>query len=264
MHSKEKLLLIDIGNSLIKCQLATREALLKKGKAFFTSPLDQTELRHVLKDWNYDRVMLSSVVPSATEQVLKLLKKKPFFTLKPRFGRTASEFGGIDLSQCRYSNLLGADRLAAMIGAWNLFGPKPLLVLTVGTAVTFNVVNGQGQFLGGAIAPGFVPYANAVQRHTALLPSVNLETKIYHRKFPSLVGKSTQQQMLAAAYYGWRGSVKEIIAATQKEMGGQNNTASATMFVVATGGGAASLSKDLPEIDQVVSNLALEGLRCLS
>ena len=69
---------------------------------------------------------------------------------------------------------LGKDRLCAAIGAYSLYGGKPLLVIDAGTAITIDMVNENGKFMGGCISPGFRMRANSLNTFTGRLPLVEL------------------------------------------------------------------------------------------
>ena len=91
---------------------------------------------------------------------------------------------------------LGADRLAAAVGAWMLKSGKPLLVIDCGTCVTFDYVSAAGEYLGGNISPGAFLRLQAMHEHTASLPLVEPSAE-----YPS-IGKSTAEALLAGASMG--------------------------------------------------------------
>ena len=118
-----------------------------------------------------------------------------------------------------------------------------------GTAVTFDVVDAHGDYVGGIIAPGLAAMTEYLHEKTALLPCIEI------REVNTAIGKTTEQAMLIGAVHGYRGLVRELIAELKKELKVKR------LSVVATGGYARLIAAKLPEIEAVEPNLTLEGLR---
>ena len=121
--------------------------------------------------------------------------------------------------------------------------------ILVGTAVTFDVVNSKGDYVGGIIAPGLAAMTDYLHEKTALLPKIKI------REVKNVVGKSTEHAMLVGAVHGYRGLVRELVAELKRELRAKN------LPVVATGGYAKLIAAKLPEIFAVEPALTLEGLR---
>jgi type III pantothenate kinase len=143
---------------------------------------------------------------------------------------------------------IGADRLANAVALLRLYG-APVIGVDFGTAVTFDVVNARGEFAGGVIAPGLAAMTHYLHEHTALLP------RITPREPRAIIGKSTVGAMQVGAVIGYRGLVKEILAALRRQPGMARAT------VVATGGYANLIVRHVPEIKHVNPMLTLDGLR---
>lgn len=187
-----------------------------------------------------EQVVLASVVPAATKKLLRLLPVRPLIVS-----------AGIDLGiGVRYPNKkqIGADRLANAVGVTKLYG-APAIVVDFGTAVTFDIVNARREYVGGVIAPGLASVTDYLYQRTALLPRITLAEPC------SAVGKSTVDAMRIGALVGYRGLVREILAALRREPGMKRAT------VVATGGYGDLIARKLPEIHHVNPLLTLEGLR---
>jgi type III pantothenate kinase len=187
---------------------------------------------------------LCSVVPRATPLVRKAVRalwRLPVLELTPDTLRGV----GIDYPN-PYS--IGPDRLANAVAARQCFG-APVVVVDFGTAVTFDVVDARGNYVGGIIAPGLAAMTDYLHEKTALLPKIEI------REIKSAIGKSTEHAMLVGAVQGYRGMVRELINALKIEM------KSKRLPVVATGGYAKLIAAKLPEISAVASDLTLEGLR---
>lgn len=191
-----------------------------------------------------EAVVLCSVVPRAT----------PFATRAARrlWNRVPLRLGpetvcgiGIDYPTPR---TIGPDRLANAIAARHHYG-APVVVVDFGTAVTFDVVNRRGNYVGGIIAPGLSAMTDYLHEKTALLPRIRIhETSV-------VIGKNTRQAMLSGAVHGYRGLVRELIRELKQAL------ASKQLPVVATGGYARLMAAKVPEIAAVEPLLTLEGLR---
>jgi type III pantothenate kinase len=143
---------------------------------------------------------------------------------------------------------IGPDRLANAVAAKFRFG-APVVVVDFGTAVTFDVVDAAGNYVGGIIAPGLAAMTDYLHEKTALLPKIKI------REPKNVVGKSTEHAMLVGAVQGYRGLVRELIGELKRELRAKN------LPVVATGGYAKLIAAKLPEISAVAPDLTLEGLR---
>jgi type III pantothenate kinase len=143
---------------------------------------------------------------------------------------------------------IGPDRLANAVAAKFYFG-APVIVVDFGTAVTFDVVDASGNYIGGIIAPGLAAMTDYLHEKTALLPKIKI------REVKSAIGKSTGHAMLVGAVHGYRGLVRGLLAALKRELRAKK------LPVVATGGYAKLIAAKLPEISAVMPGLTLEGLR---
>jgi type III pantothenate kinase len=191
-----------------------------------------------------DGAVLCSVVPRATPLVRKAVRtiwKFAPLELNPQSIRGV----GIDYPK---PNSIGPDRLANAVAAHARFG-APVVVVDFGTAVTFDVVDSRGNYVGGIIAPGLAAMTDYLHEKTALLPKIKI------REIKSAIGKSTEHAMLVGAVQGYRGLVRELITELKRELKTQK------LPVIATGGYAKLIAAKLPEISAVAPDLTLEGLR---
>jgi type III pantothenate kinase len=143
----------------------------------------------------------------------------------------------------------GADRVANTAAVQKLYG-GPAIVLDLGTATTFDVVSDEGEYLGGAIAPGLGISAEALVRSTARLPKVALSIP------EQAIGRSTVSAMQSGLVFGYVGLVKELVGRLKGELGGNPK-------VIATGGMAELISEWTGVIDIVNPRLTLEGIRII-
>ena len=144
---------------------------------------------------------------------------------------------------------VGADRIANSVGAFVKYG-GPCIVVDFGTAITFDVVSEQGDYLGGVIAPGIGIASEALFQRAARLPRVEI------REPQKVIGGNTVSSMQAGLFYGAVGMMDGILDRLCAQLG-------ATPHVVATGGQAelvSAASKYKPPVDAA---LTLEGMRII-
>lgn len=126
----------------------------------------------------------------------------------------------------------------------------PLIVIDMGTATTFDAISKDGDYLGGAIAPGILIAAEALEQRTAMLPRVEIEQP------QRAIGKNTVAAMQSGIIFGYAGLIEGIVSRIKKELGGQAR-------VIATGGLAQTIAKEVSVIDIVNADLTLQGLKLI-
>ena len=241
------ILLFDIGNTHTHLGLADDRRVVKQTDIPTLSWFGGGATARVEKFAGKNKIagaILCSVVPRATPLVRKLVRaswKMDALELNPKTIRGV----GVDYPK---PESIGPDRLANAVAARARFG-APVVVVDFGTAVTFDVVDSSGNYVGGIIAPGLAAMTNYLHEKTALLPKIEI------REINSAIGKSTEQAMLVGAVHGYRGLVRELIAGLKRELRAKK------LPVVATGGYAKLIASKLPEISAVEPDLTLEGLR---
>lgn len=147
---------------------------------------------------------------------------------------------------------IGPDRLANALACGALHG-CPAIVVDFGTAVTFDVISGEGNYLGGVIAPGLNAMTGYLHERTALLPKISVLDP------GPVLGKSTVAAMQSGAIHGYRGLVKEILARLIEEV----FPGETQVRKIATGGDAQVIDTGLGIFDEVDPLLTLRGLRIL-
>ena len=237
-------LLIDISNSFTKLAHATKRRVA--GASQLPTPkLTATGLRKILAAQNVGAIVVSSVVPARNALVRQAAGKTRVFFIGPK-----SKLGvGVDYPK---PETIGADRLANAAAVAKLYS-CPAVVVDFGTAVTFDVVSENGDYVGGVIAPGLESMTNFLYQRTALLPKLSL------REPRAAIGRTTRDAMLAGAIYGYRGLVREILCAVCAEFHTKRK-----VRVIATGGYAQLIARRMPEIEAVHPGLTLEGLRIIA
>ncbi|PDO11076.1 MAG: pantothenate kinase [Candidatus Reconcilbacillus cellulovorans] len=144
---------------------------------------------------------------------------------------------------------VGADRICNAVAAIELYGP-PVIVVDFGTATTFDFIDETGCYLGGAIAPGIGISTEALYRHAAKLPRIELA------KPKSTVGRNSVAAMQAGIIFGFASQVDGIVERMRREF-------QIDAKVIATGGLAGLIADESSVIQDVNPFLTLEGLRII-
>lgn len=141
---------------------------------------------------------------------------------------------------------VGPDRLVNTVGAHDRHGGN-LIVVDFGTATTFDVVDTDGAYIGGAIAPGVNLSLEALHMAAAALPNIDITRP------PRSIGTNTVACMQSGVYWGYIGLVEGIVREIRKER-------VAPMKVIATGGLASLFAQDTALFDSVEDDLTMHGL----
>ena len=144
---------------------------------------------------------------------------------------------------------VGADRVANAAAAHHLYG-GPLIVIDFGTATTLDALSKEGDYLGGAIAPGIGIAAEALFERASKLPRVELIPPEH------AIGKNTVTTMQSGIIFGYVGLIEGLVTRIKQELGGE-------AYVVATGGLAEVIATETKVIDTVDMHLTLLGLRLI-
>ncbi len=239
------LLLLDIGNTHTHLGLVECETIIRTRDMPTSAWSDGTAAKRIkrfVKRNRLSEVSLCSVVPSMTTKVRSFAASLGLKVFELNSGTVSGI--GIDYPNPRR---IGPDRLANSLGAFLTWG-APVVVVDFGTAVTFDVVDQKGNYIGGIIAPGLSAMTSYLHEKTALLPKIKI------RETDAVVGRNTREAMLIGAVHGYRGLIKELLKKLRQELGVRS------LRVVATGGYAALMASKLPEIKEVRPTLTLEGL----
>jgi type III pantothenate kinase len=142
---------------------------------------------------------------------------------------------------------VGADRLVDAVAAFRLYG-GPACIVDFGTATTFDGISAEGDYLGGAIAPGVGIAAQALFERTAKLPRVEIARP------PAAIGRNTVHSMQSGLLFGYVSLVEGMVTRFRRELG-------PTMKVIATGGLAEIIARETPVLEILAPWLTLDGLR---
>ncbi len=142
---------------------------------------------------------------------------------------------------------VGADRLVTAVSAYSRYG-GPSILIDFGTATTFEVIDGDGNYRGGIIAPGINLSAEALHMASAQLPRVRIEPT------EKVIGDATVPAMKSGIFWGYIGMIEGLVTRVRKEFGVDD------MQVIATGGLAALFAESTDVIDHTDRELTIRGL----
>ncbi len=207
-------------------------------------------IRNLLRDGSGRRqtptaVIIASVVPPLDSVMREMCRRH--FGLHPVFV-TAENLPGLRVRYREPSNV-GADRVVNALAALAGHAP-PLVIVDFGTATTFDVISADGEYVGGAIAPGIGISLKALFTHAARLPSVDLVRPAH------AVGESTEESIQSGVLYGYASLVEGMLDRIGREAG-------EPATVLATGGYAPLMAEVIEASLVVDTDLTLKGL-CLA
>ena len=248
------LLTIDIGNTNLTIGLYDGKTL----RAHFRLATDHKrmpdeyglQLLGILQqagcgDGCLEGICLASVVPPLTGRVAQACEQ--YLSITPLVVDVGIKTG----VRIRYEDprAVGADRVADAVAVHTRYG-GPACVIDFGTATTFNAINAKGEYLGGAITAGINLSADALFRHAAKLPSVDIIRP------PSVIGKNTAHAIQSGLLFGYVSMVEGMVARFRAELGDD-------MKVIATGGLSSLIAKQTNVIGIIDPWLTLDGLRII-
>ncbi len=255
-----KLLAADIGNTNVTLGLFADGELVRSWRATTRPAATADEVASALAGFlaldghrleELDALALASVVPPLTETWERLATER--LGSQPHLVDAASLAGVLDIRIDRPAEA-GADRLANALAAREQFG-GPAIVIDLGTSTNFDLVDADGAYIGGAIAPGMGLSLEALVGRASKLPRIEL------RRPPSAIGANTVHAMQSGAVIGYIGLVSGLLTALRGELV-ERSPADARVTVVATGGYTYQpWLREVPGIDAVEPDLTLRGIR---
>ncbi len=248
------LLALDINNTQIKIGLYREAELLDHWRVATDREKTADEYAMLLRSLfasvgrsldDVEGVAVSSVVPPLMDTVERLCRT--YLGAAPLVVGPGIRTG----MRILYENPkeVGADRICTAVAAYAKYG-GPAIIVDLGTAMTFSVISEEGDFLGGAIAPGIGISVDALAEHAAQLYRVELA------KPKTAIGRSTVTAMQSGILIGFVGQVEEILRRMQEELG-------QAAVTIATGGWADLVVRECRSIRHHEPLLGLEGLRII-
>lgn len=250
------LLAIDIGNTNTVLGLFTGQALACQWRLRSDSTTTGDELAASLKGLfslaghdftGVSGVCIASVVPQLQSTWAAMSSR--YFGISPLL--VSHQLAHSMVIRTDNPAEVGADRIVNAVAAFARY-QCALIIVDLGTAITFDCVSPQGEFLGGAIAPGLGLAREALANRTAKLPRVNLASPP-----AQAIGTSTVGAITSGLLFGYGGLVEELIRRLSAEM------APPVPTIIATGGLAGTIAPFAPSLTTILPDLTLEGLRLL-
>jgi type III pantothenate kinase len=245
------LLAIDAGNTNVTLGLFRRQELIAQWRLLTERERSgaeyEAEIRGLFASAGIDckevkGIAIASVVPQLDHALRQVAAS---FSVEPLFIDHTTDTG-LKLLYHPPSDL-GVDRIVDGVAAMNKYG-APCIVVDFGTATTFNAINKDNEFLGGAISPGLLTCAEALFQRAAKLPRVEFVRP------PEAIATSTVEAMQSGLYYGYAGLVDGMIEKMLEGMGPVSR-------IIGTGGLAPLIAEASKYIDTIDETLTLEGLR---
>ena len=255
MSQSGRLLAIDVGNTQTVVGLFDGEALIASWRLGSVARRTTDELAILMEGLfrvgghrmsDVGRMVIASVVPPLGPTLEEMAKR--YFGVRPLVIGPGTRTG----ISIKYDNPreVGADRIVNAAAGHHLYG-GPLIIVDFGTAITFDAISSEGEYLGGAIAPGLGIALEALIDRTARLPRV--ETAVP----PSVIGRNTVHSIQSGIAHGYRGLVREIVSRMKAELGKGAK-------VAATGGQSLVFSETEEIFDLFNPDLTLVGLRLIA
>jgi type III pantothenate kinase len=238
-------LTIDIGNTRVKSAVFDDKNLLEV-KAFDKATFEE-EVRGVFnRNPNIRQAIISSVAESAANYESVLTDRVRVFHLDQNLSLNFSS---------KYDDLskLGADRKALIAAAVTIYPAQNVLVIDMGSCVTYDMVDCSGLHRGGGISPGWQMRLNAMHTFTGRLPQLSTLDDSIEKK--EVTGMNTQQAMFNSTFFGLLAEIDQRIEHYKSEF--------PDLTVILTGGDAQSFSVRLKNRIFAHSNFLLEGLNAL-
>ncbi|MBP6795866.1 MAG: type III pantothenate kinase [Saprospiraceae bacterium] len=233
-------LCIDIGNSATKCGLFRGEKLVRS--YHFDGVFDEYIFRNCFSLYPVAKVMLCSVKP-VNRDFKKYLKTNHQVIEMSHKLRLPVKI------KYETPNTLGKDRLAAVCGAMRLYPRTDLLVIGIGTCITYDLVRSNGDYMGGLISPGLDMRLKAMHKFTAKLPLVTRSTNV------KLIGFDTTTALQAGGLWGMKAEISGMMEIFKYKYD--------AIKVILAGGGAEYYKKRLKKPIFAHPNLVLLGLNNL-
>ena len=235
-------LIIDIGNTAVKYVLFEQDEILSQQVNHCDDMLALSQFA-ATEGLGKAIVMSTGKVPTAFANAINALPCKPIWF--------NSETAVPIQNLYQTPHTLGPDRLAAAVGANSLFPHQDTLIIDLGTCITYDLVDHQGCYLGGNIAPGMSMRFEAMHEHTAHLPLIRPENE-----WPSIIGGNTTEALTGGVMWGILAEIDFYIHKIRAER--------PSLKVVLTGGDAQIFHEHI-DLDGIVmdKNIAHRGLNII-
>lgn len=251
------LLVIDVGNTNIVFGIYKEDVLVNNWRIASEKSrtsdeygllFEQIFIHYGLEPKDISSIIISSVVPPLMHTLSAMCLR--YFDIDPIVIGPGVKTG-MDI-KIDNPKEVGADRIVNGVAGYEKYG-GPLIVVDFGTAITFDAISKEGDYLGGAITPGISISSEALFLRTAKLPKVEIA------KPKKIIGKNTVNSIQSGLVYGYIGLVDYIIENMMNELAPNGET----VRVVATGGFSSLIGNESKYIQYIDKMLTLDGLRII-
>ena len=245
------ILVIDVGNSNIVFALMKGEKVVHSWRHETHAPLSEDTFSQgfdaaSVAPADIKGGILGCVVPKVTPDLERIFKDYTGKELRVVTGIGAD--AGITF-KIDVPGGIGADRILNIVAGLHYYS-APLIIMDFGTATTYDVVDQDGAFIGGAIGAGIGISLKALHTETALLPLIEFGEP------PNVIGTNAVDAMQSASYFGALGTIEEMVKRIKAEVGSDVKT-------IVTGGFSSHFKGKTSAIDDIRPDLTLQGLRIL-
>ena len=208
-------LIFDFGNSLTKYFFIQDDKVIERGS--FTSSKFDENILHVKNKGKIEKLIYSSVIDDKGKELSDVFEKTIIISLK-------DENLTLPFTNQYKSETLGEDRVALVSAGLNLYPNKDLLIIDVGTCITYDLVSSNKEYVGGSISPGFNLRYKSLNDYTSNLP------KLDPMPMESIIGQSTEEHIHSGIYNGIIGEINYNIARHRDDL--------ANIETIISGGGS--------------------------
>ena len=249
------LLTIDIGNTSIAMGLYENQRLERVARFEHNKNLNTYAITSVLESIYKNIYLQGGIISSVADELTGKIENAvtDVYKIKPLILNSNFEF---DLNlKVKNPETIGSDRLANIYAASKLYKQTPLIIIDSGSATTFDILDKNGDFIGGVIMPGFTLQFKSLNDYTSKLPLINIEN---YNKGHKIICTNTKSQMISGVIRGQICAIEGLLKQCEQELGEKP-------FVVITGGGAKTVEKYIQKDFYNVINpdLTLQGLGML-
>ena len=245
-------LAIDIGNTNISLGILKKYTLIKTSKFRCIKNIKKEffikDFKNFIQNINITDCAISSVVDEVTNIISESIET--VCNIKPLIINNSMNFNLKIKAQ--HPEKIGTDRITNACAAKKLYSSKPAIVVDIGTATTFDILDKNGDFIGGLIIPGINTQLKSLADNTSKLPDIEIQEINYLTK---TINTDTKKAILSGIVKGHAHAIEGLIEDCKKELNGKP-------IVIATGGNAKLISKYVKKdiFDEINPNLTLEGL----
>ena len=196
-------LILDFGNSLTKYFFVNDDKILERG-SFPSSKFDQNIL-DIKSKRDTEKLIYSSVINIKRKQLSDVFNNTMIISLKDKDLK-------LPFTNQYKDETLGEDRVALVSAGLNLYPDKDLLIIDIGTCITYDLVSSNKEYIGGSISPGFNLRYSSLHDYTSNLPKLDV------MPIESIIGESTEEHIHAGVFNGVIGEINYNITRHKNDL----------------------------------------------